>query len=440
MKSALRIRPTGFRHVIRRADGVERHCPDARSQPGSRLPRHPADPGDHRQALSMPTVRSTNGVGNFNGGGLVFDRNMGFGTLDAEAAVKLAHHWTQQSTAANEDHLGGCSRCRRSSTPQPVAIGDDQQSGRRRLFDRLRRADAGNRRCRPQGPVDRAGFGERYEGADRAEPDHRRQQDLSRLHLLFRGELGETPFGTWTVNLTTRRRRTVSWCTPPRSTSTATPRATTTPTTSRRPTRRGRRGCRPLQRRRCQWRDRHAQLRRGRECCCSISAALPRAGSAGSRRRRQLRERDRRQRQRFIAGSDIANLLNGSFGNDTLAGRDGDDVVGERATTWLPGSRRRPLSGGAGSDIVDYAGAAGSRSISSSASGLAGRPATRCRSSNSGSAPMTTSSSASPATTAGRVFGGAGDVILAAAAATGSTAAPGGPDVWRRRQRLLRRR
>jgi Ca2+-binding RTX toxin-like protein len=47
----------------------------------------------------------TNGAGNVNGGGLVFDRNMGFGTLDAEAAVKLARHWTQQSTAANEDHV-----------------------------------------------------------------------------------------------------------------------------------------------------------------------------------------------------------------------------------------------------------------------------------------------------------------------------------------------
>ena len=44
---------------------------------------------------------------NVNGGGLVFDREMGFGMLDAEAAVKLARFWTLQSTAANEQHLGG---------------------------------------------------------------------------------------------------------------------------------------------------------------------------------------------------------------------------------------------------------------------------------------------------------------------------------------------
>jgi len=48
---------------------------------------------------------TTNGAANVNGGGMVFDREMGFGTLDAEAAVKLARHWTQQSTAANEEHL-----------------------------------------------------------------------------------------------------------------------------------------------------------------------------------------------------------------------------------------------------------------------------------------------------------------------------------------------
>src|SRR5262245_15346900 len=50
---------------------------------------------------------ASNGATNFNGGGLVFDREMGFGLLDAEAAVKLARHWTAQSTAANEEHLSG---------------------------------------------------------------------------------------------------------------------------------------------------------------------------------------------------------------------------------------------------------------------------------------------------------------------------------------------
>jgi len=48
-----------------------------------------------------------NGAGNINGGGLLFDREIGFGRLDAEAAVKLARHWTRQSTAANEAHVAG---------------------------------------------------------------------------------------------------------------------------------------------------------------------------------------------------------------------------------------------------------------------------------------------------------------------------------------------
>ncbi len=48
-----------------------------------------------------------NGAGHVNGGGLVFDRAMGFGRLDAEAAVRLARHWTAQSTAQNEQHVGG---------------------------------------------------------------------------------------------------------------------------------------------------------------------------------------------------------------------------------------------------------------------------------------------------------------------------------------------
>ncbi len=58
-----------------------------------------ADPSKGRGAAA-------NGAGNVNGGGMVFDREMGFGALDAEAAVKLARHWTKQSTARNEEHLG----------------------------------------------------------------------------------------------------------------------------------------------------------------------------------------------------------------------------------------------------------------------------------------------------------------------------------------------
>ena len=47
----------------------------------------------------------TNGATGANGGGMLFDRNMGFGLLDAEAAVRLARHWAAQSTTANERHL-----------------------------------------------------------------------------------------------------------------------------------------------------------------------------------------------------------------------------------------------------------------------------------------------------------------------------------------------
>ncbi len=43
-----------------------------------------------------------NGAGFVNGGGLVHAREMGFGLLDAEAAVRLARHWKGQATAGNE--------------------------------------------------------------------------------------------------------------------------------------------------------------------------------------------------------------------------------------------------------------------------------------------------------------------------------------------------
>ena len=46
-----------------------------------------------------------NGFGGFNGGGLMFDREGGFGRLDAGAAVALARNWTQTSTLANEQEL-----------------------------------------------------------------------------------------------------------------------------------------------------------------------------------------------------------------------------------------------------------------------------------------------------------------------------------------------
>src|SRR5262249_60036755 len=47
-----------------------------------------------------------NGFEGFNGGGLLFDREGGFGRLDAEAAVALARHWATTSTLDNQQQLG----------------------------------------------------------------------------------------------------------------------------------------------------------------------------------------------------------------------------------------------------------------------------------------------------------------------------------------------
>jgi Ca2+-binding RTX toxin-like protein len=54
---------------------------------------------------SLSGTGVTNAASNINGGGLVFDREMGFGALNATAAVTLARSWTMQHTAANEEHI-----------------------------------------------------------------------------------------------------------------------------------------------------------------------------------------------------------------------------------------------------------------------------------------------------------------------------------------------
>ena len=144
-----------------------------------------------------------NGAQNVNGGGLVFDREMGFGMLDAEAAVKLARFWTLQSTAANEQHLGGSFVLPAEfSTDQPVDRGHDRQSGRRRLLGRLRRADAGNVRPRPQGPRHRAGLADGTKAL--IAPNLHAAGGRTYLDFTFSSvvTLGENPFGTWTLNLT----------------------------------------------------------------------------------------------------------------------------------------------------------------------------------------------------------------------------------------------
>ena len=51
------------------------------------------------------TSTVTNGAHNWNGGGMVFSNDTGFGEVDARAAVRLAETWTDVSTSSNEMHL-----------------------------------------------------------------------------------------------------------------------------------------------------------------------------------------------------------------------------------------------------------------------------------------------------------------------------------------------
>ena len=44
----------------------------------------------------------TNGANNFNLGGHLYNDDMGFGIIDAKAAVRLAESWQSQQTAHNE--------------------------------------------------------------------------------------------------------------------------------------------------------------------------------------------------------------------------------------------------------------------------------------------------------------------------------------------------
>ena len=107
--------------------------------------------------------------------------------LDAEAAVKLARFWSLQSTAANEQHLGGSFvlPAEFSTTSQSFEVTIDNP-GDGRLLGRLRRADARSVRPRPQGPRHRACLARRNQGADCAQPSRRGRPHLSRLHLLVR--------------------------------------------------------------------------------------------------------------------------------------------------------------------------------------------------------------------------------------------------------------
>ena len=64
---------------------------------------------DIQEILVLSSISRTdsveNGAGHFNGGGLMFNREGGFGMLDAGAAVALARNWTSMSTFDNEQQL-----------------------------------------------------------------------------------------------------------------------------------------------------------------------------------------------------------------------------------------------------------------------------------------------------------------------------------------------
>ncbi|HYE49780.1 MAG TPA: S8 family serine peptidase, partial [Azospirillaceae bacterium] len=64
----------------------------------------------------------TNGAGTWNGGGMMFSRDYGFGVVDARAAVRLAEGWTDVSTSANERVLTG-------SAAPGAAIPDNNGNG-----------------------------------------------------------------------------------------------------------------------------------------------------------------------------------------------------------------------------------------------------------------------------------------------------------------------
>lgn len=58
-----------------------------------------------------------NGATNWNGGGMIFSNDVGFGVVDARAAVRLAETWLKTSTSANEASVSG-------SLSQTVTLAD----------------------------------------------------------------------------------------------------------------------------------------------------------------------------------------------------------------------------------------------------------------------------------------------------------------------------
>ena len=77
---------------------------------------------DHPLHESSPW--QINGATDWNGGGLHFSRDYGFGLVDALAAVRLSETWTEQKTSANEAHTADS-----FAYKAPVTIPDGENAG-----------------------------------------------------------------------------------------------------------------------------------------------------------------------------------------------------------------------------------------------------------------------------------------------------------------------
>ncbi|MEO1240156.1 MAG: hypothetical protein AAFW64_11060 [Pseudomonadota bacterium] len=73
--------------------------------------------------LDLPNFEiEVNGADTWNGGGLQYNTDFGFGAIDVFGAVRLAETWTKTSTTANEAEVDGT---RLTSLPSgPVSVGD----------------------------------------------------------------------------------------------------------------------------------------------------------------------------------------------------------------------------------------------------------------------------------------------------------------------------
>ena len=128
---------------------------------------------------------------------------MGFGMLDAEAAVKLARFWTLQSTAANEQHLGGSFvlPAEFGATSQSIEVTIDNPGtggfsvGFVELTLEVSDLDLKDLAIELVSP----------EGTKALiAPNLHAAGDRTSLDFTFSSvvTLGENPFGTWTLNLT----------------------------------------------------------------------------------------------------------------------------------------------------------------------------------------------------------------------------------------------